>query len=277
MAIHPTAIIHPTAKIDPTAEVGPNVVVEEEVTIGPRCRLWPNAYIAKYTTMGEENLVHMGAVIGHLPQDLTYKNLRSYTRIGNGNIFREYSQIHRGTAPESSTVIGNKCFFMAVSHAGHNCQIGNEVIVANNALLAGYVQVGDRAFVSGNCVVHQHVRIGKLAIMSGASRVSKDIPPFMIADGTNLIAAVNTVGLRRGGFSPATRKAIKETYQILYRSGLAVSSALDQIEREIPDPEVRHLIEFVRASKRGICRHRRFGETGARSHAPDEETAALEF
>lgn len=277
MAIHPTAIIHPTAKVDPTAEIGPNVFIEENVVIGPRCKLWPGAYIAKHTTMGEGNEVHIGAVIGHLPQDLSFKDQRSYTRIGNHNIFREYVTIHRGTAPESATVVGNKNFFMVSSHAGHNCHIGDEVIVANGALLAGYVQVGDRAFVSGNCVVHQFCRIGKFAMMSGGSAISKDVPPFMMMDGMNLIVALNAVGIKRGGFSAATRKAIKEAYKILYHSGLNVGNALEKIEQEIQEPEVRHLVEFVRASKRGICPHRPFGAQRERRHGADEkETADIE-
>ncbi len=274
MAKHPTAIIHKSAQIDPSAEIGANVVIEEGVVIGAGCMIWQNATICRFTTMGEGNEVHMGAVIGHTPQDLSFKGGRSYTRIGRHNIFREHTTIHRGTGVESETVIGDKNFFMASSHAGHNCRIGNEVIVANGALLAGYVQVGDRAFVSGNCVVHQFCRVGKLAMVSGGSRVSKDVPPFMVEDGTNLIAAINSVGLRRGGFSSATRKAIKQAYDILYREGLSVTNALEKIEVTLEDPEVDHLIDFVRASTRGICRHRRVGETGARSHASSDETEA---
>lgn len=276
MAIHPTAIIHKTAQIDPSSEVGPNVVIEEEVVIGANCRIWQNATICKYTTMGEGNQVHMGAVIGHEPQDLSFEGEKSFTRIGNENVFREYSTIHRGTAPASETVIGDKNFFMALSHAGHNCVIGNEVIVANGALLAGHVQAGDKAFVSGNCVVHQFVRIGKLSMMSGGSRVSKDIPPFMVQDGTNLIAAINIVGLKRGGFTPATRKAIKQAYEILYRQDLAVSTAIEKIQSALQDPEVTHLIDFVQSSKRGICRHRRVGDTGSRSNAPEEAETVFE-
>ena len=274
MAIHKTAIIHPTAKIDPTAEIGPNVVIEEEVQIGPGNKIWHNATICKYTTLGEGNEVHMGAVIGHHPQDLAFKGERSYTRIGNHNIFREYTTIHRGTAPESATVIGDKNFFMALSHVGHNSQIGNEVMLANGSMLGGYVEVFDKVFISGNSVVHQFTRIGKLAMMSGISGVSKDIPPFMMADGVNLIASINSVGLRRGGFSVATRKAIKQAYEILYRQDLSVSNALEKMKELASDPEVAHLIEFVQQSKRGICRHRRVGATGARS-SPSEEKATV--
>ncbi len=276
MAIHPTAIIHETAQIDPTVEIGPNVVIEENVVIGAHCKIWQNATICKGTTMGESNQVHMGAVIGHEPQDLAFEGKPSYTCIGNNNVFREYSTIHRGTAPESETVIGNKNFFMALSHAGHNCHIGDEVIVANGALLAGHVHVDDKAFVSGNCVVHQFVRIGKLSMMSGGSRVSKDIPPFMVQDGTNLIAAINIVGLKRGGFTPGTRKAIKQAYEILYRKDLAVSNAIEEIQKTLSDPEVICLIDFIQSSKRGICRHRRVGDTGSRSNTAEETEAVFE-
>lgn len=276
MAIHKTALIDPSAKIDPTSEIGPNVVIEEEVVIGPNNKIWQNATICKFTSLGERNEVHMGAVIGHVPQDLAFKGEPTTTRIGNKNIFREYATIHRGTAPGSATVIGDKNFFMAHSHAGHNCQIGNETIIAMGALLAGHVEVGDQAFVSGNCAVHQFTRIGKLAMMSGNSGVSKDIPPFMVEDGINLIAAINTVGLRRAGFSLSTRKAIKHAYEILYRSDLSVSNAIEQLTQLAPNEQVQCLIDFVRNSKRGICRHRRIGDPGRRTQSAQETTALFE-
>lgn len=277
MSIHPAAIIHPTAKIDPTAEIGPNAVVEEDSVIGPRCRLWPNAFVGKWTTMGEGNELHPGAVVGHQPQDLKFKGEKSFTRIGNFNTFREYSNTHRGNGEGTATVIGNRCLIMATAHIAHNCHLGNEVILANGALLAGHVVVEDRAFISGNSVVHQFCRIGRYAMMSGVTGVSKDIPPFMIVDGINSVGGINIVGLKRAGFSPATRKAIKEAYKILYRSGLNFKNAVDQIGREVLDPEVQSLIRFIRESKRGICRHRGVGigrrDSGA---SAEEETADVE-
>lgn len=277
MAIHPTAVIHDSAQIEPSVQIGPYVVIEQDVVIGANCRIWQNATICQGTTLGEGNQVHMGAVIGHVPQDLAFEGKPSYTKIGNENIFREYTTIHRGTSPGSETVIGNKNFFMALSHAGHNCRIGNENIIANGALLAGHVEMEDKAFISGNCVVHQFVRIGKMAMMSGGSRVNKDIPPFMLLDGDSLIAAINVVALRRGGLTPANRKAIKQAYEILYRQNLSVSSALEKLAALKEDPEIAHLIKFIETSKRGICRHRRVGETGKRSDAPEEAETPLEI
>lgn len=274
MAIHPTAIIHPTAKIDPSTEVGPNAVIEEEVEIGPRCRIWPNAFVGRGTTLGEGNQLHMGAVVGHQPQDLKFKGEKSFTRIGKFNSFREYTNIHRGNGEGSATEIGDRCLIMATAHIGHNSKLGNEVIMANGSMLAGHVEVADRAFISGNCTVHQFCRIGRYAMLSGLTGVSKDVPPFMIVDGINLIGGINIVGLKRAGFSPATRKAIKEAYKILYRSGLNFKNAVDQIGREILDPEVQSLIRFICESKRGICRHRGIGIGRRESGSPTEEETA---
>jgi len=157
-----------------------------------------HAYLAGWTEIGEDNSIHMGAVIGHEPQDREYKGGKTYLRIGHRNIIREHVQIHRGTKPESSTIIGNENFFMNHAHIAHNCEVGDGVVIAGGALLAGYVQVGNGAFISGNCVVHQFVRIGKLAMLRGLSRTSRDVPPFCIMDDTHTVKAINQVGLVNG-------------------------------------------------------------------------------
>jgi UDP-N-acetylglucosamine acyltransferase len=254
MSIHPTAIIGPDVRIGTDVTVGPYAVIEGHTTIGNGSEIKARAHITGYTEIGEGNIIHMGAVIGHEPQDIAFKSERSYLKIGNNNVFREGSYIHRGTKPESATVIGNNNYFMAYSHAGHNCLIGNNNIFVCNALLAGYVEVGNNAFLSGNVVVHQFCRIGSFAIISGLSAVNKDIPPFMTAGGRPaMVTGLNSVGLRRGGFSADQRSAIKEAFRILFRNGYGTKKALEELQKLPETAEVNEIISFVNSSARGIC------------------------
>jgi UDP-N-acetylglucosamine acyltransferase len=252
--IHPTAIISPKAELDSTVEVGPYAIIEEHVRIGPRTKIGPQAYITGWTDIGPDNVIHMGAVIGEAPQDIGYDGSETYLKIGAKNIFREHAVIHRGaTKDDRTTRIGNGCYFMFNSHAGHNCQIGNSVVVASGTLLAGHAIVEDRANISGNCLIHQFVRLGTLCMMRGGSRVSKDVPPYCITNHTNDVSGLNIIGLRRAGVSLATRTAIKQAFRTLYLGGLNVSDALIQLRRMPESPELKHFIEFIAASKRGIC------------------------
>jgi UDP-N-acetylglucosamine acyltransferase len=260
MAIHPTAPkafgVSPKAELDPTIEVGPNVIIDDHVKIGAGTRVWANAYITGHTEIGRDNQIHMGAVIGHEPQDLKFdRNCRSYLRIGDRNVFREYCTVHRGTEPESATVIGNDCYLMGVSHVGHNCVIGNNVIICNCALLAGHVHVGDQAFISGGVVIHQFTHVGRLAMFSGNARVSMDVPPFLLAAERNEVHAVNLVGLKRAKISPAAIAEIKKLFKLFYLSGLNCSEALKQASQDgaFATDEAREFIEFVRNSPNGIC------------------------
>ncbi len=182
MAIHATAIVSKDAKIANDVEIGPYCIIEGGVEIGEKTRLWHNVYVANGTTIGKECQIHMGAVLGHEPQDVAYKGGTTYLKIGDRNIIREFTTIHRGTQDNSSTVFGDDNFFMALSHIGHNCTIGNRVVICNNSLLAGHVDVGDGVFISGSCVVHQFVRIGALVMAGGAARIGKDVPPFMLVE-----------------------------------------------------------------------------------------------
>lgn len=253
MPIHPTAIVSPKAELDASVEIGPYVMIEEGVRIGARSRVWSHAYIGTGTELGEDNEVHMGAVLGHDPQDLRFKRgTPSYLRVGNRNVFREYCTVHRGTEPESATVIGDDCYLMAQSHVGHNCVLGCHVIVCNCALLAGYVQVGDRAFISGGVVIHQFTRVGRLAMFSGNARVSMDVPPFVIAAERNEIHAINQVGLRRAGLSAEAMREIKALFRLFYRSGLTTSEALAQATG-FRTAEAAEFLDFVRNSPNGLC------------------------
>jgi UDP-N-acetylglucosamine acyltransferase len=251
--IHPTAIVDPRAEIDPAAEIGPYAVVEGPARIGPRTRLFAHAVVTGGATLGVDNAVHHGAVLGDVPQDVAFAGAESFLRIGAGNVFREHSTIHRGTRPGSETVIGDRNYFMQNSHVAHNCTIGDDTIVAGGALLSGYVELGDRGFVSGNCVVHQFVRIGRLALLRGLSRTSRDVPPFCIMDGTHTVRAVNLVGLRRAGLSSQAVRAIRDAFKILFLRSRNLKLALAEVEAGTPTGEVRELVDFIRASKRGVC------------------------
>ncbi|MBI4354170.1 MAG: acyl-ACP--UDP-N-acetylglucosamine O-acyltransferase, partial [Candidatus Omnitrophica bacterium] len=233
---------------------GPGCVIEEGAVLGARNKLWMNVYVGPGTTIGDDNQIHMGAVIGHLPQDLAFKGGETFTKIGSRNTIREYVTIHRGTKEGTATEIGDDNFFMANAHIAHNCQVGNKVILVNLASLTGYCVIEDGAFLSGMVGLHQFTRVGKFAIISALSAVNKDVPPYMLCGGRPaVIQGLNVIGMRRAGFPPAVREDIKHAYKLLYRSGLNVSNALETIERECKTPEVRQLLDFVNASSRGIC------------------------
>jgi UDP-N-acetylglucosamine acyltransferase len=261
--IHPTAIIHPKARLDSTVEVGPFCVIDEDVELGPNCVLGPRVYLTGCTRIGPNNKFHAGCVIGDAPQDLKYNGQPTGLRVGGNNVFRENVTIHRSNKPEEETVIGSNNYFMANSHVGHNAVVGDNVIMANGALLAGHVTVGDRAFISGNCLVHQFVRVGTLAIMQGGSAISKDLPPYTIARGDNGICGLNVVGLRRAGFTSEQRLELKRLYHALFRSGRNFREALEEAAAQFSSEAAKVMIDFLRASKRGVCQDKgyRAGES----------------
>jgi len=196
----------------------------------------------------------MGAIIGHVPQDVAFKDTKTFTRIGDRNIIREYVTVHRGTKENSATEIGNDNFFMAYSHIAHNCRVGNRVTLVNNASLTGYCEVGDGAFLSGFVGLHQFSKIGTLAIISALTAVNKDIPPFMMAGGRPaVVQGLNMVGMRRAGISPQVRSKIKEAYKLLYKSGLNTAQALKEIKQKLKSPEIKILTDFIESSDRGIA------------------------
>ena len=252
MPIQENALIHPSVDVDPSNHIGPNVVIEEGVTLGRRNRILANAYLCSGTTLGDDNQIHMSAVIGHVPQDLTFEGEPSYTRIGNRNILREFVTVHRGTKPGTSTVIGDDCFFMATSHAAHNCQVANGVTLVNGVCLGGYVEVEDGAYLSAGTVYHQFIRIGKLVMVGGVGAANQDIPPYMMSWGRPVrVYGVNNVGLRHAGFGPEVRRRIQDAHAVLYRSGHTVPEALE-ILRADESAEIRHLVRFIENSKRGL-------------------------
>ncbi len=255
VAIHPTAIVHPGAKLDPGVEVGPYAVIDEHVTVGAGSVIGPHAHLTGQTTLGRDNRIHTGAVLGDLPQDTGFAaDTVSYLRIGDRNIFREHATAHRGTQPETITTIGNDCFVMATAHIGHNCMVADHVILANGSALAGYVEVQERVFISANAVIHQFCRVGRLAMLSGISGISLDLPPFLIATERNQVHAINLVGLKRAGIVGQTLREIKRLYRLFYRSGLSTSNALADatVDDALTTPEAQEFLSFVRSSTRGI-------------------------
>jgi UDP-N-acetylglucosamine acyltransferase len=253
--VAPTARVHPDAQIGPQCHIGEFCVVEQDVVIGAGCLLEPYVYIKRWTTLGEKNEISAGTVLGTAPLDKNFTGERSYLRIGNRNRIREHYTISRGTSPESETVIGDDNYIMTAGHIAHNCVIGSDTVIASCALIAGYVEIEDQAFVSGVLGVHQFSRIGRLAMIAGGVRVNMDAPPYFLYGGLYITPnGLNKVGLRRAGFTSADIKPIKAAYQLLYRSKLKLDEALHRIETDIPTEHTLHLVEFVRRSKRGICR-----------------------
>jgi UDP-N-acetylglucosamine acyltransferase len=261
MAVDASAYVAPTARVDRDAVVGAGArigeycVIETDVVIGAGCVLEPYVYVKRWTTLGDENEISAGTTLGTDPLDKGFKGERSYLRIGNRNKIREHYTISRGTQPESETRIGDGNYIMTSGHIAHNCVIGDNVVVASCALVAGYVEVESQAFISGGVVVHQYSKIGRLAMIGGNTRVNSDLPPYFLYSDFNVAAkGLNTVGLKRAGLAAEEIRRLKAAYRLLYRSGLKQEDALKQIEAEAASEHTRHLVAFVRASKRGICR-----------------------
>lgn len=257
LKIDPTAIVAPGAVLGEDVSIGPYAVIGKDVRIGSRTRIGSHAVIEGWTEIGEGCQISPHALIGTPPQDLKYKGEKTFIQIGEGTIIREFATIHRATTGFSGrTVLGKNNFIMAYAHVAHDCLLGDHVILANLATLAGHVEIEDYAIIGGLSAVHQFVRVGRYAMVGGCSGVLKDIPPYVKAQG-NLakLYGLNTVGLRRHGFSPETIRELKKAYRLLFLSGLNTSQALERVEKEVePCPEVEHLVAFIKSSKRGICK-----------------------
>jgi len=230
--------------------------------IGARSAIASHVVIEADVTIGSDNVIDHAAIIGTAPQDLSFSAERkTRVEIGNENVIREHCTIHRGSAEGSVTKIGDKNFLMAAAHVGHNCEIGNNVIIANNCLLGGHVHIADGAFLGGACVFHQFMSVGRLAITQGASAFSKDIPPFVIAAERNYVFGLNVVGLRRAGFGPKERDEIKAAFKLIYASELNISQALEKAGTMKFGPAAREFLDFItNAKKRGICPLKRGAE-----------------
>lgn len=254
--IHPTAIVDPEAELGEDVEVEPYSIIEKNVKIGKGTKIGSQVLLKEWTTIGKDCTIGKGVIIGAFPQDVRFNGERSFVKIGDRNLIREYVTIHRGTKEESTTQIGNDNFLMAYAHIAHNCKIEDGVVIANAGSLAGYVTVEKKVMISGLVGIHQYVRIGAYSIIGGCSKVTKDVPPYVRVDGhPSTVQGLNSVGLCRAHFSLKTRSILKKAYKILFKSGLNTTQALKRIDEELElIPEIKHLCEFIKNSQRGICK-----------------------
>ena len=255
--IHETAIINSSAEIDSNVDIGAYSIIGDNVFIGSGTVIGPHVVIDPFVTIGRNCRIFQYAAIGAVPQSLKFEGEKTYVKIGNGTIIREFVTIHRGTGFGGGiTEVGEENFLMAYTHIAHDCRVGRKVVMANSATLAGHITIGDHATIGGLVAVHQFVKIGAYAFVGGKSAVVKDIPPYVIAAGDRAeLHGLNSVGLKRHGFSPTTLSLLKKTYRIIFRIGLTMNEAIERVRAEVEQvPEVVNFIDFIRSSQRGVTR-----------------------
>lgn len=253
--IHPTALVSPGAQLGPSVTVGPYAIIEAGAILGEACSVGGHAHVLAPSRIGRNNRIGPGAIIGGDPQDQSFDpDTDSTVVIGEGNTIREYVTIHRATRPGSATVVGDRNFLMAASHVGHDTQIGNDCVIANNSMLAGHVTVGNRAFVGGGSAIHQFIRLGDLCITQGNSAMSRDVPPYCVAAQLNRLAGINVIGLRRAGFDDSTRADIKRAYDHVFRSRENFSKALESAATLSWTDAATFFLDFLgKKAKKGVC------------------------
>ncbi|MBM2839613.1 MAG: Acyl-[acyl-carrier-protein]--UDP-N-acetylglucosamine O-acyltransferase [Bacteroidetes bacterium] len=256
MSIDSAARVSTKANLGSNVSIGPFTIVEDGAVIGDGTSIAANALIGKGARIGKNCKIHHGAVVGHEPQDLKYAGEPTICEIGDRTIIREYATVHRGTVDGGRTAVGSDCLVMAYVHIAHDCLIGNKVIIASGAMMAGHCEMEDHVTIGGLAAIHQFVRVGCHAMLRGGSRVGKDIPPYVLAGLEPLVfGGLNSVGLRRRGFSPETMAILDRVYNIIYNSKLNVTQALERIRQDdslATVPEVQHIVAFIASSKRGI-------------------------
>ncbi len=257
MKIHPTAVISPDVELAEGVEIGPYAVVGPDVHIGENTVIGSHVVIEAHTDIGARCRIFQFASIGVQPQDLKFRGENTRVVIGNDNTIREFVTIHRATVSDIGvTIMGDHNLIMAYSHIAHNCKLGNHVIMVNAANLAGHIHVEDYAIIGGLTGVHQFTRIGAHCIIGGASAIAKDVAPYLLVSGNRAKPhGLNLIGLKRRGFTESTIRALKDAYRLIFRSSLLLRTAIERVRNEVEDcPEVRHFVEFIEQSKRGICR-----------------------
>lgn len=257
MKIHPTAVVDPGAELAEGVRVGPHAVISSDVVIGEGTEIMAHCFVDRFTRIGAGCRFFPSVSVGTEAQDLKYEGSRSETIIGDNVTLREFVTVNRASEEGGRTVIGDGCLFMAYSHAAHECRIGRNVVLVNSAALAGHVVVEDEVTIGGLCGVHQFVRIGTHAFISMMSGVVKDVPPYLLGRGMDefKLHGPNSIGLRRKGFSPETIRALKEVFRLIFRNNRPLQDVLEEALAEFPDvPEVVRMVEFIRASKRGVYR-----------------------
>lgn len=255
MKIHQTAIINKNAKLHESVQVGPYCVINEHVQIGEGTVLGSHVVIDGYTKIGKGCKIHPFALIGGPPQDLKFKNERTFVRIGDNTTLREYVTINAATEKDSETIVGSNCFFMAYVHVAHNCTVGDGVIIANCGTLAGHVQIGDKAIIGGLSGIHQFCRIGTLSLIGGCSKVVKDVPPYTIVDGHPArVRTLNSIGLKRNNISDSSQEQLKKVFKKIFKSKMSVTKAIEKIKKDTKlTKETSNLIDFIKSSERGIA------------------------
>lgn len=257
--IHATAIIDPGAKIAESAEIGPYTVIGGEVEIGENTVIGPSCLI-EFTKIGKNNQITGHVFLGTPPQDYKYHGEKTYLEIGDNNFIREGVSMHRGSPLTGLTKVGSGCFFMANSHVGHDCRLGDNIVMVNSAAAAGHTHIDNNALISGLVGIHQFTRIGKFAMLSGGSMANQDIIPYVIAQGDRARpVGLNVVGLKRNGFKPETIKAIKYVFKTLFYKGLRMEEALEKLSKEDLPQEAKDILVFCKGTKRGIARPRTGG------------------
>lgn len=260
MTIHPTALIEETVKLGEGVEIGPYAVLMGPSTIGDGCVIGPHVVVHPFVHLGRDCRLHTGVVLGDVPQDVGFQGDASSLRIGDRCVLREGVTAHRGSKAGTETVIGQDCLLMVNSHVGHNCRVGDNVVLVNDTLLAGHVVIEDGAFLAGHCSVHQFCRVGRLAMMGGHSAISQDLLPFCTTrpGRINVVMGLNVTGMRRAGLNGPQRNQAKRAYHFLFRCRLNAPQAVAHIRQEFQDPgPAREMADFAEVSERGICRMRR--------------------
>ena len=255
--VHPTAIIHPGAELDDGVTVSPYTVIGENVKIGKGSKIGPHVVIEGATTIGEDCAIYQFVSIGAPPQDMKFSGEMTEVIIGRGCVIREFVTINKGTSlGKGKTILGSENFIMAYAHIAHDCVIGNNVVMANAATLGGHVEIEDNAIIGGLVPIHQFVKIGAYSMIGGGSTVTQDVPPFMTAVGNRAkLFGLNSLGLKRHGFSSRDIKNLKMAYKIIFRSGITLKKALDKVRADVgSSPHIDHLVDFINASVRGIIR-----------------------
>ncbi len=263
MDIHPTAIVSSQAEIGHGVRIGPFCVVEANARIGEGCVLAARSTVKSAVSLGSENHLGEGVVLGGLPQHISPPGPPGRVIIGNRNQFRENSTVHRAMHTDAVTTVGSDCLLMVGSHIAHDCCVASHVLLTNNVMVGGHVTVGERCCLGGGVAVHQFCRIGRLAMVGGMARISQDVPPFVMIDGgSGLVVGVNRVGLRRAGLDRDEIRAIKEAYQVIYRSGVSLEERLAILEERFSEGPVVELAEFLSGGTRGFIRERRSPPSG---------------
>ena len=274
MSIHPSAIIDPAAKLGDNVSVGPWCVVEGGTGIGDGCTLESHAVVKRGSILGRSNHLCEGVVIGGFPQHARMPKELGHVLIGDSNTFREHSTVHRAMVAGKATTVGSNNLAMVGAHVAHDCVVGDHVVLVNNSMLGGHVHVGDRAYIGGGVGVHQFCRVGRMVMIGGLARVVQDVPPYVMIDGdSNMVVGLNTVGLRRNGFSTTQITEMKMAYRTIYRGRLRWVEVLRQLRSAHPEGPAAEFWKFLEDVKRGIVQERRMppGATLKIRSADDQE------